>query len=180
MRHLGVFHPSEKCPPKYVAYGSAVGTVGLILVLFVIFVIVTCSSNTLNQPTKGPLIYTVQEPILSNYSVLCYIEFNTSHVGHNPNQSPRYWTSLFIPYNGFPNTKDTIQITPYDQKGEVSQGGKKSRIVQAYAAYGTIFVNLEYWGEAPWRLHVATLVLEIKPNTRLNVCEFVSFYLSQW
>jgi len=169
MRHLGILNPNVKCPPNCLAYGSVIGTVCLILFIVVIVVV---TSTCPNQPKIGPLIRTTQEPILSNYSVLCYIQFNTSHVGFSPNQSPHSWTSLFIPYSDFPNSRDTIQITPYNQKGEVSQGGLKSKVIQAFAAYGVMFVNLEYWGETPWRLYVATRVLEIKPNMKEYGCEY--------
>lgn len=141
----------EKPIPIWVGYAS-VGICAAVLVLTIIVV------SVLTPPGKrqayGPAVITKQQPRFGNISKWCFIEFNISHVGRSKNQSPSQWSRFFMPLTSSSSPQEVIQITPYDEIGNITAGGLKSNIIEGYASYDTLYVGLEYWGEAPWRIYV--------------------------
>lgn len=138
---------SPICSFRVIIY-SIIGIVVFIAWILTIVFLVPKSPSV--PPAGHHVVITKQIPRLPGFGDWCYIEFNTSHAGWNKNQSPSQWSHIFY-YSG---TSDNIQFTPYDEKGTISQGGSMSTIVEGYGAFNVVFVSLEYWGEAPWRLFV--------------------------
>lgn len=121
-----------------------------VFVAWVLIIVFLAPKSTSIPPANHQVVITKQIPRLPGFGDWCYIEFNVSHVGWNKNQSPSQWSRFFF----YSETTNNVQITPYDEKGSISQGGAMSTIVEGYGAYHVLYVSLEYWGEAPWRLFV--------------------------
>jgi hypothetical protein len=148
MEDLRVYEmPTTSWQPRV---GHVVGAISLIVIVAAaITLIVVLTTTTSSSSINHQIVITKQIPRLPGYGNWCYITFNQSHVGWNKNQSPSQWSRFFI-YSG-PNN---VQITPYDEEGNISARGLDSKIIEGYGAYNVVYVSLEYWGEAPWKLYI--------------------------
>ena len=149
--------PTTSCQPRV---GHVVGVIALVILVagaITLIVVLTTQSNS-PSTTHRQVVITKQIPRLPGFDNWCYITFNQSHVGWNKNQSPSQWSRFFV-YSG-PNN---VQITPYDEEGNISAGGAASTIIEGYGAYNVVYISLEYWGEAPWKLYIG----QLKGNTQL-------------
>lgn len=150
MRASYITYAPEKPIPVWVGYAT-VAICFLILTVTIICVAIFTKDPS-NQVPYGPHVMIKQQPRLTNLENWCYIEFNISHIGRSKNQSPSQWSRFFMPIQ-FSSEKE-IQVTPYDGFGNITAGGLKSAIIEGYASFGLLYVGLEYWGEAPWKIYV--------------------------
>jgi hypothetical protein len=124
------------------------------MALFLVALGVTVGITCKPDDARVVPVLTQSKPRIASFGSWCSFEFNESHaVGWSANQSPQQWTRLFVPYVINADTS-SVQITAYDASGSISEGGSRSRVIEGYAAFGVVYVGLEYWGPAPWKLYI--------------------------
>lgn len=130
------------------------GCFSVLVITIVLVAVFTNHSSCIPSANPQVSIIVGQRPRIPGFTHWCGVTFNVSHIGWNKNQSPRLWSRVFLYSSLSSKTSLNIQITPYDENNEISQGGLHSTLIGGYFAYNVLVIELEYWGEAPWTLYV--------------------------